>query len=159
MVLAENILCLLLLLIVAFQDIKSNQIFLIVLIALIPLAFLTRQANWQTALLTMSGFVGLTGLIALLLNSFLKKKTIAAGDFIMLAFISLKFNLITTLIILIVSSMAGIIFALISKRNNDIPFAGLMAIISMLFITLNIFEINITIDSFYAPVTNWTNPI
>lgn len=145
-----NIICLFLLLIVAIQDIKSNKIYLIVLIGLLPFGYFLKQSDWQIALLTSAGIVSVIYLIGFLLKLKLKKDTIALGDFLLLGFVGLRFNPTNTLLIIIFSSIIGIIISGLILKKESLPFAGYLAISSIIFIGLEYFKITINIYSLYA---------
>jgi Flp pilus assembly protein protease CpaA len=145
-----NIVCLILLLIVAIQDIKSNEIYLVVLLALLPLGFFLKQTDWQTALLASLGIVFITFFIGFILRIKLKKETIALGDFLFLGFVGLRFNPTNALLIIILSSIIGIVISGIIMKKQSLPFAGYLAISSIFFLGLEFFKITINIYSLYA---------
>ncbi len=145
-----NITCLFLLLIVAIQDIKSNKIYLIVLIGLLPFGYFLKQSDWQIALLTSLGITSITFIIGFTLKLKLKKDTIALGDFLFLGFVGLRFNPTNTLLIIIFSSIIGIIISGLILKKESLPFAGYLAISSIIFIGLEYLKITINIYSLYA---------
>ena len=149
-----NILSILLLFAVFYQDLKSNQIYLIILIALCALGFINTNESIKSIAICVSIIIGLTGISALAVSAIKKKQAIALGDFLIIGYICIRFNIISVLIILIISSILGIVYSLFLSNKNNIPLAGFIAFTSIILIGLEYLNIIFNIETVYGLLTN-----
>jgi Flp pilus assembly protein protease CpaA len=123
------------LVIIAYSDFKRKLIYNLSLVSLIAgLGIFLPSANWVVSTVQIL----VTGLSLILINSLLEKKSktkIQAGDLKLILVLAWFFTIQNLLIIMLISSTAGLSLSL---RLKQIPLGGLLALTSIAIICVKL---------------------